>query len=268
MAFEKKFELKLYVPVTWEVSGDMPERWADGLKVNAERINDRRQAKIPDDGTFILRMADPAAKGYALYVPAGYVSRRGRPSEAIRGTHAENLGRAFNNWNDKINRAFATVDGVIAKVFKDQVDNAKVRWALAVADKVLRFTGDRIRGRSVAPIAAYYLVGDARAQGWIRESDLADGAPYNITTPREITAVKAAIQQRIIQGGQLVVNQGLQPAAILAENTVNAALLTKLRETARCDAFVATPAPDKCFCSWALDGSGLLYLHLQVGLTV
>ena len=136
-----------------------------------------------------------------------------------------------------------------------------------MSDKTLRFTGDKIRGRSVAPIASFYLVGDERAQGWIRETDYSDGAPYNITTPREVNAVKAAIQQRLIQGGQLVVNQKYQSDAVLAENTVNASLLTKLRDTARCDAFVATPAPDKCFCAWALDESGLLYLHLQVGIT-
>ncbi|MFH1231495.1 MAG: hypothetical protein V1709_08385 [Planctomycetota bacterium] len=265
--FTKKFELKLYVPVTWEVSGDMPDKWADGLKNNAERINDRRQAKIPDDGTFILKVADPATKGYALYVPDTYVSKRGRPAGGIRGSHAENIGTAFNDWNDKINAAFATVDGIVAKVFKEKVDNAKVRWALKVADKTLRLTGDKIRGRSVAPIATYYLVGDERVSGWIREADYADGAPYNITTPRESNAVKAAIQQRLMQGGQLVINQGMQQDAIDAENAVNASLLTKLRETARCDAFVATPAVDKCFCSWQVDGSGLLYLHIQVGLT-
>ncbi|MEW6025914.1 MAG: hypothetical protein AB1599_01275 [Planctomycetota bacterium] len=265
--FTKKFELKLYVPVTWEVSGDMPDKWADGLKNNAERINSRRQAKIPDDGTYILKVADPATKGYALYVPSGYVSKKGRPAEGIRGSHAENLGRAFNFWNDKINQAFATVDGVVAKEFKRRIDGSKIRWALQVADKTLRLTGDKIRGRSVAPIAAYYLVGDERAQGWIRETDYADGAPYNITVPREVNAVKAAIQQRLIQGGQLVINQALQEDARNAENTVNASLLTKLRDATRCDVFVPAPAPDKCFCSWQVDGSGLLYLHIQVGIT-
>lgn len=265
--FTKYFELKLYVPPTWEVAGDMPDRWAEGLKNNAERINDRRVAKIGDDGTFILKMATPATEGYALYVPDGYVSKKGRAAGGIRGSHAENLSRSFSDWNSKLNAAFATVDGVVAKLFKARVDSAKDRWALKVGDKTLRFTGDRIRGRSVAPIASFYLAGDKRASGWIRESDLADGAPYSITTPREVNAVKAAIQQRIIQGGQLVSNQGMQQDAMDAENAVNASLLTKLRDTTRCDAFVQDPAVDKCFCSWQVDGSGLLYLHLQVGLT-
>lgn len=267
MAFVKKFELKLYVPVTWEAAGDMPDRWANGLKNAAEVINNRRIEKIPDDGTFISEMAIPANKGYAPYVPSGFVSKSDRSDDGIKGSHAKNVTTAFNFWNDKINRAFATVDGVVAKVFKDSVDAAKDRWALRVADKTLRFTGDKIRGRSVAPIAAYYLVGDERASGWIRPSDFADGAPYNIAGTRERVALKAAIQQRIVQGGQMVSSQEYSSSALLGENTVNTSLLNKLRDTAKCDPFVITPAPDKCWCVWALDGSGLLYLHIQVGLT-
>ncbi|MFH1231437.1 MAG: hypothetical protein V1709_08075 [Planctomycetota bacterium] len=267
MSFEKKFELKLYVPVTWEVAGDMPDRWANGLKNAAEVINDRRQAKIPDDGTFNSEMAIPANKGYVPFVASGFISKSDRSDDGIKGSHAKNVTTAFNFWNDKINKAYATVDGIVAKEFKEKVDDAKVRWALRVADKTLRFTGDKIRGRSVAPIATYYLVGDERASGWIRPSDFADGTPYNIAGARERVALKTAIQQRLVQGGQMVSNLEYTAAALLAENTVNASLLSRLRDTAKCDAFVAVPAPDKCFCAWALDGSGLLYLHVQVGLT-
>ncbi|MEW6027766.1 MAG: hypothetical protein AB1599_10810 [Planctomycetota bacterium] len=265
--FSKKFELKLYVPATWEVSGDMPDKWADGLKNNAGRINGRRKAKIPDDGTYILKVATPANEGYVPYVAGGFISRKGRPLAGIIATHQENINRSFNKWNDNLNRAFAEKDGIVAKTFKEKVDAAKANWARQVADKTLRFTGDRIRGRSVGPIAAFYLVGDRRVNGWLRETDYADGAPYNITNQRERHAVKASIQQRILQGGQLIVNQGYQPAALEAENQVNASLLSKLREPARSDAFVDAPASDKCFCSWRIDPSGLLYLHIQVGVT-
>ncbi|MFH1231124.1 MAG: hypothetical protein V1709_06460 [Planctomycetota bacterium] len=266
--FTKKFELKLYVPETWEVAGDMPVRWAENLKRAAEVMNDRRQAKVPDDGTFILKMATPANKGFSKFVPSDFVSKSDRSAGGIRGVHAKNLTTSFNTWNDKINRAFATVDGVAAKFFKERVDAAQDLWAIRVADRTIRFTGDKIRGYSVAPIAAFYLVGDERTVDFLRASDYADGAPYNIARSRERVALKTAIQQRIIQGGQMVSSQGNNPSAIAEENTVNATLLSGLRDPAKCDAFVATPAADKCFCAWALDGSGLLYLHLQVGVTV
>jgi len=250
------------------VAGDMPDRWANGLKNAAEVMNERRKAKIPDDGTFNLKMAIPANEGYAPYVASGFVSKSDRSDGGIKGSHAKNITTSFNFWNDKINKVFETKDGIVAKEFKDKVEAAKVRWALRVADKTLRFTGDKIRGRSVAPIAAYYLVGDTLAQGWIRESDFADGAPYNIAGDRERVALKAAIQQRLVQGGQMVSSQEHTASALLAENTVNASLLSRLRDTAKCDEFVAVPAPDTCYCNWELDGSGLLYLHVLVGLTV
>ncbi|MEW6027497.1 MAG: hypothetical protein AB1599_09415 [Planctomycetota bacterium] len=110
------------------------------------------------------------------------------------------------------------------------------------------------------------MVGDRRASGWIRESDLADGTPYNITSELQRTALKAAVMQRILQGGMMVINSENNPAVIAKQNDINAELLTMLRDPAKCDAFVAVPAPDKCFCAWALDGS-YLYLHIQVGIT-
>jgi len=266
--FDKKFELKLYVPETWEVAGDMPERWARNLKAAAEEMNDRRKAKIPDDGIFFAKIARPANEAYGPYVAGGYISKSGRTANGITGSHRKNITGAFNKWNQNLDKAFETVDGVPAKFFKEKVDAAQDRWAIKVSDKTIRFTGDKIRGRSVAPIAAFYLVGDQRAAGWIKESDFANGAPSDISRPRQMPALKTAVQQRIIQGGMMVVNQEFNPDGILAENEANADLLNGMRDSSKCDAFVTTPATDKCFCSWAVNESGSLYLHLQVGLTV
>ncbi|MEW6025686.1 MAG: hypothetical protein AB1599_00115 [Planctomycetota bacterium] len=265
--FTKHFELKLYVPESAEPAGDMPDRWAEGLKRAAEIMNDRRQAKIPDDATFIKDIATPSTKGYGPYVPPGFISKSDRTDSGIRGTHAKNIVTAYSKWNEKINDVFATKDGVVARDFKARVDNAKDRWALKVMAKTLRLTGDRIRGRGVAPIAAFYLVGDERAQGWISSGDFADGMPYDIAKSRQRVALKAAVQQRIIQGGLMVINQDFKPEALQEENLVNTELLNGMRDPAKCDVFVTTPASDKCFCVWAQDAGGLLYLWIQTGLT-
>jgi 6-pyruvoyl-tetrahydropterin synthase len=267
MAFEKKFELKLYVPATWEPSGDMPLRWRDNLKNAAKYMYDRLMAKIPDDGTFISEMATRASRAYRSLIDPAFVSKSGRTAGDIKDAHAKNLGRKFNQWVTNLTKSFATVDGVDAKSFKEKVDAAINNWANAVADKSIRLTGDKIRGRSVAPIAASFLIGEDRATSWVKQGDTVDGAPYNITTELEKNAVKVAILQKLVQGGMMVINSEFQESTIDEQNAINAALLTKLRETARCDAFVATPAADKCFCSWEMDGN-LLLLHVQVGLTV
>ncbi|MBI5780035.1 MAG: hypothetical protein HZA49_11365 [Planctomycetes bacterium] len=267
MAFEKKFELKLYVPATWEVSGDMPVRWRDNLKNAAPYMFDHLTAKIPDDGTFINQMATPANKAYRGLLNPAFVSRHGRTADGIGNAHAKNMGKRFSKWLANLSKSFAEVDGVPAKAFKDKIDNSIDNWAKEVADKTIRLTGDKIRGRGAAPIVSFYLAGDERAGGWIQPGDFADGAPYNITSELERNSLKAAIQQRLIQGGMMVINSEYQDPAIVEQNTINAGLLTKLRDPARCDAFVATPAPNTCYCSWEMDGN-FLVLHTQVGLTV
>jgi hypothetical protein len=266
--FNKKFELKLRVPATWEVAADMVERWAGNLKNAAQVINDRRQAKIPDDGTFIKVMAERANLEYRPMIDPTFRGKNDRSAADISNTHGINLEGAFDRWNDKLNAAFATSpDGVVAKDFKERVDQSRDRWALQVANKTLRLTGDKIRGRSVAPIAAFYLAGDARAKAWLREGDEGGGEPYNIARDGERVALKAAVQQRFIQGGQMIINSKFEASVITNQNTVNTALLNGFRDTAKCDAFVLTPAADKCFCVWVKEDISF-YLWMQTGITV
>jgi hypothetical protein len=263
--FVKKFELKLLVPATQEVAGDMPDRWANNLKAAAEVMNDRRQAKIPDDGTFIKVMAERASQDYGPMIDSDFTAKSDRTATDIRNSHATNLEGAFERWDGKINEAFATKDGIVARDFKAKVDGSKNRWALQVADKTLRFTGDKIRGRGVAPITAFYLVGDTRAKAWIREGDTGDGEPYNIARNGERNTLKAAIQQRIIQGGQMIVNSKFDATVIDKQNAVNTAILNGFRDTAKCEQFVTAPAPDKCLCIWVKE-EAYFYLHLLIGL--
>ncbi|MFH1231742.1 MAG: hypothetical protein V1709_09630 [Planctomycetota bacterium] len=265
--FEKKFEVKLYVPENVEVSGDMPDRWAGNLKNSSEVINSRRQAKIPDDGTFILKMAGRAAQNFREFVNPAYTTKGGRNQEDVQNTHKSNIVVAFNSWNDKINKAFETQDGVPAKLFKQMIDASKDRWALRAGAKTLRLTGDKIRGRGVAPIASLYLAGDTRAKAWIREADYADGEPYSITQTGHEPTLKVAMQQRFVQGGLSVIDSEFSTSVLTRQNTMNTDILNGLRDPARCDAFVTTPAPDKCFCVWEMDGN-ILFLHIQVGVTI
>lgn len=266
MAFVKQFDLKLYVPENWEVAADMVERWANNLKAAAETMNDRRQAKIPDDGTFIKVMAQRANQDWRPLLNPSFTAKSDRTASDVGNAHATNIVTSFNRWNDKINKAFETKDGIVAKDFKERVDASKDRWALQVGSKSLRLTGDKIRGRGVAPIVSFYMVGDPRAKAWLKESYSGGGEPYNIARDGERVALKAALQQRIVQGGQMIINSEFNPGIITNQNTVNTSLLNGFRDVGKCDAFVLTPAVDKCYCVWALDNT-FLYLDVQVGLT-
>ena len=268
MGFEKKFELKLYVPENWEVAAHMADTWEKNLGDAGALIKDKLDEKFPDDGTFIRDLVNPSSTGYAPLLNPSFVSKSERNTDNIRSIRQGNMAESFNRWKENMSKAFATVDGVPAKAFKEKIAAAKDRWALKMGAGALRFTGDKIRGRSVAPITAYYLVGDMRAIGWMSQGDQAE-MPYNIARDGERPSLKAAILTRLVQGGLMIVKAGPEATAeILRQNTINAASLNGFRDPLKCDEFVDVPADDKCYCAWETDVEGRLILHTFVGLTV
>lgn len=269
MATTIKTKVRLHIPEVFPPRDDMADKWANGLANNATTMHQRLRDKIPDAGMFDQKLATPANLRYAPYVPDTFVSRSERDATGIRNAHYKNLLTGYDNWDAKLALAFETVDGVEAKRFKDQVNNSKDSWASRVAQKGMRFTGDRVRGRGVSAIAAFWLSDDSIASGMIREGqdEVLAGGPYNITPTGMRTAFRAALVQKITQAGVLIVNADYNADMILAQNTALATLLTGLADPAKADVFQATPAPDKSYCSFVKVADGPFYLEIQVVLT-
>jgi len=268
MPFVKKFELKLYVPANWEVAAHMANLWEKNLGNAGALIKDKLDEKFPDDGTFIRDLVNPSSTGYAPMLNPTFVSKSERTTDNIRSIRQGNMSESFARWKANLSKAFAEVDGVEAKDFKARIAAAKDRWAIKMGAGMLRFTGDKIRGRGVAPVTAFYLVGDMRAIGWMSQGDEAE-MPYNIARDGERPSVKASMLTRLVQGGLMIVKTGPEATAeILRQNVINAKSLNGLRDPLKCDAFVAVPAVDTCYCAWETDVEGRLILHTLVGLTV
>ncbi|MBI4712238.1 MAG: hypothetical protein HY762_02885 [Planctomycetes bacterium] len=270
MATVIKTKVRLHIPEIFPIRDDMADKWANGLVNNATLMYQRLRDKIPDAGLFDQKLATPANLRYGPYVPDAYVSRSERDAAGIRNAHYKNLMTGYDHWDEKLALAFETVDGVEAKRFKDQVNNSKDSWSSRMAGKTLRFTGDKIRGRGVSVIAAFWLTDDPLAGSMVREGqdEILVGGPYNTALTGMRTAFRAALVQKITQAGVLIVNSDFNADMILAQNTAMATLLTGLADPAKADTFQATPAPDKSYCSFVKVADGPFYLEIQVVLTV
>jgi len=231
MAITIHYEGKFLVPVSVEPSADMPTKWAAGLTNNATRINDRRIAKIGDEGTFQTKVADPSSAKFAPMIDAGFVSQSGRNQGNINRLQYKNLADSYNHWNDKLNLMFATVDGVEAKRFKDQVDNSKDNWAVAMGQKTLRLTGDKIRGM-LASQAVYWATGDYKANQMTNGHELLAGAPYDLTQGALRQQFRSAMMNLIVQAGILILASDFLAAEITAQNTRLCALATMFNDAA------------------------------------
>jgi len=213
----------LWIPASVAPDPSMGDKWERVLKELATLINDRRKAKIPNEAAFQNKLAELANQAWATVINPAFRSRSGRIFSDIKNFHDKNMQGAFSHWSGKLDEAFATVDGVEAKRFKDQVTASKRFWEEIVGEKMLRLTGDRIRGEGAGTIATFWLVGDVRAAGMLRPQDTGVvGGPFQVCKVALIQSFKAALMQRLIQAGVTIFASNNDAAVITAQNdTIN-----------------------------------------------
>jgi len=197
-----------------EAPARIPAKWADMLKANADRINQGRQTKIPDEMAFQNKVSGPAHLGFSPFVPPGFVSRSGENAASSRAKHANSLKKAFRSYRDSLDKMFA--DG--AKLFKELVDSRSAKYGRGVTD-TLGLTGTGLEGLGPAALATYWLTNDIRVAGFLRPSDvILQGGPFLVTTVLKRSAFKAALTERLIQAGIDIVRRGLTPAVLSEQN--------------------------------------------------
>lgn len=230
MADEIKLDIKITVPVSVEPAGDMPDKWAGGLVKNAERINDRRIEKVGDEGAFHSKITNPSSAQFAPIVDAAFVSESGKNQANIIRSQHKNLAASFNQWNDKLALSFATVDGVVAKRFKDQVNNSKDNWATAVANKTLRATGDRIRGTLLGQ-AIYWMVGDYKANRMTNAMVIVAGGPYDYARAELRQCFRTGAMQHLTASLIRILDSDMLAGEITAQNDILTLFALKYRDT-------------------------------------
>lgn len=254
--------VKLFVPLLVETPERVMNAWAEGLKVEAEAINQKRKAVIPDEVSFQKVLATPSNLAYARLIDPGFISRAGLKKEHIVARHAANLRRSFAKYDQRLAEAFATREGIPAKRFKDAVQERKAHFAEGIAERTLPFTGIRVEGRSVAAIASYWLTRDVTTEGMLRAQDeVLQGGPFLITKPRKRAALKAALTERLTQAGVNILRMGFLENTIRTENDEINGLLQGFVDPALGLKPFATAGESHLDYTW--DGNQL-WLDLQV----
>ena len=212
----------LWIPDSVAADPTMAKKWADVLTTLAPLINQRRKSKIPDEAAFQSKLAQLATQAWGKFIGAlspTYRSKSGRLTSDIKNTHDKNLQGSFNHWSGKLDQMFATVDGIEAKLFKEQVAAAKQYWESIVGTKMLRLTGDKIRGEGAGTIATLWLTGEESAAGKLRPQDThVIGGPYRVCQEDMIQSLRAALMQRFVQAGVLIFSSNYDAAVISAQN--------------------------------------------------
>jgi S1-C subfamily serine protease len=167
--------------------GSLPSRsadqWAEVMKLNANRINEKRIIAIPDATGFSEKIADPSSDRFAQRITVTPDPRTGMTADMYKQNQRSNLVRSFNKYVTKLDEAFKTVGGVVAKKFCDAVDVAKSLFADGASARTIRATGTRLEGVGAAVIVPLFLTNHPDAMSKVRPgSDIvASGGPVNVT---------------------------------------------------------------------------------------
>lgn len=261
MAAVTLFEAKFRMPESVEVAGDHPQKWLNTLGANAEIINDRREQSVGSEGDFQTKIVGPSSVGFSEFVEGStFVARSGRTIAQIKEAQAKNLGQlGWQKYSKALDYIFETIDGVVGKRFKDILANKAENTAVAWALKGMRISGDKIRGLGLATIAAFWLTGDSRAIGLVRDDDIVvSGTPTDTQLDGLQNAFKAGFVQKVIQSGMLISNANYLAARITEQNVLLNAVCDGFRDPAKADAFDGTLA----FCNYIVEDSKV-YLHVK-----
>ncbi|HLD36586.1 MAG TPA: hypothetical protein VJC37_07670 [Planctomycetota bacterium] len=217
MADEIKLDLLITIPLSIEPAGDMPDKWAEGLTSNAMRVHDRMLESLPFDGEYQSKLAQPANQKWNPMIAPGFVSEAGKTQANIQRAHYKGLAGGYNKFVENYEAAFATVDGVEAKRFKERVNNAKNRWAEKVSQGILRITGDKIRGR-VVPQVLYWMTGDKRASKMTKHMEVLAGLPYDFTASGLRQQFRSALSSLLVTAGITILKADMDATEISDQN--------------------------------------------------
>lgn len=242
---------------------DMGAKWVQNLTGNAGTINKRRKARIKDDGTFGQLMATQSADKFGPMIASGFISKGDLTAENIRTKQRSNFLKAYNKYNDNLDRVFEEVDGVEAKRFKESVEAKQSAWEEGIP-RVLRFTGDKVRGRQAASLVGYWLTGDEHIVGQLPEGSVVlAGGPYDIAKAKLKATLRTGLTQLLIQTGTAITASGYSATVLAEQNQRIKAYLESMADPAKASDWVATITADKSYCVWFVE-EGQLKLEVQI----
>lgn len=211
--------VRLAIPNLTSIPDKIVNLWSATQKARAEYTAEKCLETISNSDAFQLRLAEPSNKGFAQFVNPDFCARSGLQAEEIIARQAANLKTAYQKFDSGVRHAYAEVEGMPARRFKERVDLRKEAYSSGAARKLLSFVGTRASGLGAVPIAAAWLVGDQKIAGSIRGSDsITEGGPFCIVELTHRPGFKAGLNQRLIQAGATIIDGANQPEVIKHQN--------------------------------------------------
>jgi len=228
------------------------------MKDVSEIIYEKMVKTIGTEYDYKTKIAGPSASGYASFVNPVFVSRADLDRGQIVSKQTEKVMDAYKNYETSIAHMFETVNGEVNKRFREAVDAKNEVYSIQMG-KVLAFTGALAElGAGVVGLASFWMTGDPTVVRHLRGDDkVIAGGPVNIAISRP--TLKAALVQRLIQSGRILVQADWNPAVLTSENDKNNAIIKGLQ----LPAYTPFTTGGLSHCDWVII-DGRKYLEVKI----
>ncbi|MEW6027736.1 MAG: hypothetical protein AB1599_10660 [Planctomycetota bacterium] len=247
-------------PIGVSIADWSKEQWLEAMILNAQRINQKRKRKIPDQPRYDQRIAGASTKTWSNFIDPNFVSRSGRTKSNIVAQHGKGISQGFHQYDQHLDEMFATVDGVPAKKFRDKLPDGAERYA-AKMKVMMGLTGDKVRGYSCNVVIPLWIANDPRVSGMIGPGDKIDGRPVDIIRPGLVVPFKGGIVGLLNQGGAMISSSKGSPETMLYENMRNNDFLAGLQDSVKYEKFTTGGASH---LDWVSDTDLGLCLEVQI----
>ncbi|MFA5794556.1 MAG: hypothetical protein WC980_05755 [Candidatus Brocadiia bacterium] len=250
------------VPAGAQPTDEMSAKWVESFQRMAMETFRRMMKSVPNPEAFASKIGDVSNQEWKGMLNPSFRSKSELTASEINNRQMGNLSESYKKWKEKLEYLFAEVDGVEAKRFKDLVANAESRWSKGIS-KTLRFTGDKVRGRGVAPWAGYFLTGDKRAIGMMPAGgQVTGGGAINVAKTGQRTTLKAGLIEKLVQAGIIITESKYDPDVVKEQNEFINGFIAGLQDSAFAQ-FQAIAGPGNSYCLYIVEGANLK-LEIQV----
>ncbi|MFH1228531.1 MAG: hypothetical protein V1701_11605 [Planctomycetota bacterium] len=253
--------VRVFVPEHWTATDWAKKQYEESMHLNAVRIREKSLKKVPDQPRYEEKIAEASVKLWKNHLNPDFISKAGLTARGITAKHAKHISAGYEKFKNNRDRVYAAVDGVEAKEFKQRVTDGAERYAKNV-EIVLRLTGDKSVFLGPAAVIPFWLTGDSQIDSIIAPATVKrDGKAVDITFPRMKNSFKSALEQILVQGGVIIINDDFNADAIAEENKRNNQLINGFADKTKFAEF--TPGGES-HCDWGVDEAGMFYLEARV----
>lgn len=258
---EKKIASHIIMPISYLEAApeDVGENWERGMDASAEEINEKRKARIKDEGDYLSRVASASCKVWHEHFAEGFVSRAGLNKQEIVARQAENMAKSYAKYDEGLEAMFKED----AKGFKGRIKAGKPHYLKGAGQKVIALTGSPRYGRGPAAMACLWLTNDTIAEGEVHGGyQILEGGPFLITTLEIRPAFKSALNARLIQAGATIIETKNDPVIMKRQNDITNRIVNGFVDPALNLVPFATGGPSRI--DYILQTKESLALEIQV----